>query len=78
MTVNLFIEINVCFHKALEKNCRVEGGYTGLVNVYHHQPQGDDVQQSFFLAETLKVSYSYTILILIRGFFLTNEYLMST
>ncbi|XP_046962972.1 mannosyl-oligosaccharide alpha-1,2-mannosidase IA [Vanessa cardui] len=43
--------------QALEKHCRVEGGYTGLVNVYHSAPQGDDVQQSFFLAETLKYLY---------------------
>ncbi|XP_048007636.1 mannosyl-oligosaccharide alpha-1,2-mannosidase IA [Leguminivora glycinivorella] len=43
--------------QALEKHCRVEGGYTGLVNVYHNKPQGDDVQQSFFLAETLKYLY---------------------
>ncbi|KOB73930.1 alpha-1,2-Mannosidase [Operophtera brumata] len=39
----------------LEKHCRVDGGYTGLVNVYKSTPQGDDVQQSYFLAETLKV-----------------------
>lgn len=44
----------VC-RQALEKHCRVEGGYSGLLNVYHAQPQRDDVQQSFFLAETLKV-----------------------
>ncbi|GBP63539.1 Mannosyl-oligosaccharide alpha-1,2-mannosidase IA, partial [Eumeta japonica] len=43
--------------QALEKHCRVDGGYTGLVNVYHKDPQGDDVQQSFFLAETLKYLY---------------------
>lgn len=43
--------------QALEKHCRVEGGYTGLINVYHSTPQGDDVQQSFYLAETLKYLY---------------------
>ncbi|XP_050669727.1 mannosyl-oligosaccharide alpha-1,2-mannosidase IA-like isoform X1 [Leptidea sinapis] len=43
--------------QALEKHCRVEGGYTGLMNVYHSKPQGDDVQQSYFLAETLKYLY---------------------
>ncbi|XP_022117945.2 mannosyl-oligosaccharide alpha-1,2-mannosidase IA isoform X1 [Pieris rapae] len=43
--------------QALEKHCRVEGGYTGIVNVYHSTPVGDDVQQSFFLAETLKYLY---------------------
>lgn len=44
------------FLQALEKHCRVAGGYTGLKNVYSDDPQQDDVQQSFFLAETLKVS----------------------
>ena len=41
--------------QALEKHCRVPGGFTGLKNVYQEQPVKDDVQQSFFLAETLKV-----------------------
>ncbi|CAG9863645.1 unnamed protein product [Phyllotreta striolata] len=43
--------------QALEKHCRVPGGYTGLKNVYADEPQQDDVQQSFFLAETLKYLY---------------------
>ncbi|CAH1975273.1 unnamed protein product [Acanthoscelides obtectus] len=43
--------------QALEKYCRVPGGYTGIKNVYAEEPQQDDVQQSFFLAETLKVSF---------------------
>ncbi|XP_050313320.1 mannosyl-oligosaccharide 1,2-alpha-mannosidase IA [Anthonomus grandis grandis] len=43
--------------KALEKHCRVPGGYTGIKNVYSEDPQQDDVQQSFFLAETLKYLY---------------------
>lgn len=43
--------------QALEKHCRVPGGYTGIKNVYSEDPQQDDVQQSFFLAETLKVSF---------------------
>ena len=41
--------------QALEKHCRVEGGYSGIKNVYSDDPTKDDVQQSFFLAETLKV-----------------------
>lgn len=41
---------------ALEKHCRTAHGYCGLRNVYQQEPQKDDVQQSFFLAETLKVS----------------------
>lgn len=43
--------------QALEKHCRVPGGYTGIKNVYSEEPQQDDVQQSFFLAETLKYLY---------------------
>lgn len=43
--------------QALEKHCRVEGGYTGLKNVYQADGPKDDVQQSFFLAETLKYLY---------------------
>lgn len=41
--------------QALEKHCRTPNGYSGLKNVYLTDPQKDDVQQSFFLAETLKV-----------------------
>ncbi|XP_063237128.1 mannosyl-oligosaccharide alpha-1,2-mannosidase IA-like isoform X2 [Bacillus rossius redtenbacheri] len=40
--------------QALEKHCRVSGGYSGLKNVYLEDTPKDDVQQSFFLAETLK------------------------
>ena len=43
------------FLQAIERNCRVEGGYTGVKNVYSADSPKDDVQQSFFLAETLKV-----------------------
>uniref|UniRef100_A0A8D8G4U8 alpha-1,2-Mannosidase n=2 Tax=Culex pipiens TaxID=7175 RepID=A0A8D8G4U8_CULPI len=42
---------------ALEKHCRTPNGYSGLKNVYLTDPQKDDVQQSFFLAETLKYLY---------------------
>lgn len=41
--------------QALEKHCRSPNGYSGLKNVYVDVPEKDDVQQSFFLAETLKV-----------------------
>ena len=41
--------------QALEKNCKAPGGYTGIKNVYQVDGQKDDVQQSFFLAESLKV-----------------------
>lgn len=43
--------------QALEKHCKVDGGYTGIKNVYSDEPTQDDVQQSFFLAETLKYLY---------------------
>ncbi|KAK1889358.1 Mannosyl-oligosaccharide 12-alpha-mannosidase IA [Dissostichus eleginoides] len=40
--------------QALEQHCRVEGGYSGIRDVYASTPNHDDVQQSFYLAETLK------------------------
>nr|CAB3263604.1 mannosyl-oligosaccharide 1,2-alpha-mannosidase IA [Phallusia mammillata] len=43
--------------EALRKNCQVENGFSGIKDVYASQPQHDDVQQSFFLAETLKYLY---------------------
>jgi len=43
--------------QALENSCRVNGGYTGIKNVYEVGGQQDDVQQSFFLAEALKYLY---------------------
>ncbi|KAI4882829.1 hypothetical protein NFI96_016452, partial [Prochilodus magdalenae] len=43
--------------QALEQHCRVEGGYSGLRDVYASSPSHDDVQQSFYLAETLKYLY---------------------
>uniref|UniRef100_A0A9J2PPD1 alpha-1,2-Mannosidase n=1 Tax=Ascaris lumbricoides TaxID=6252 RepID=A0A9J2PPD1_ASCLU len=43
--------------QAIEKYCKKEGGYAGLVNVYDASGGSDDVQQSFFLAETLKYAY---------------------
>ncbi|KAM3931602.1 mannosyl-oligosaccharide 1,2-alpha-mannosidase IA [Leptodactylus fuscus] len=43
--------------QALEKYCRVEGGYSGIKDVYATHPAHDDVQQSFYLAETLKYLY---------------------
>ncbi|XP_030381621.1 mannosyl-oligosaccharide alpha-1,2-mannosidase IA isoform X1 [Scaptodrosophila lebanonensis] len=43
--------------QALEKHCRTAHGYCGLRNVYQAEPVKDDVQQSFFLAETLKYLY---------------------
>ncbi|OWF42049.1 mannosyl-oligosaccharide 1,2-alpha-mannosidase IA-like [Mizuhopecten yessoensis] len=43
--------------QALNKHCRVDGGFSGLRDVYQEKPSLDDVQQSFFLAETLKYLY---------------------
>uniref|UniRef100_A0A671NYR2 alpha-1,2-Mannosidase n=1 Tax=Sinocyclocheilus anshuiensis TaxID=1608454 RepID=A0A671NYR2_9TELE len=43
--------------QALEKYCRVEGGYSGVRDVYANTPNHDDVQQSFYLSETLKYLY---------------------
>uniref|UniRef100_A0A1A9WIR0 alpha-1,2-Mannosidase n=1 Tax=Glossina brevipalpis TaxID=37001 RepID=A0A1A9WIR0_9MUSC len=42
---------------ALEKFCRTDYGYSGIDNVYDKVPEKDNVQRSFFLAETLKYLY---------------------
>ncbi|KYO18921.1 mannosyl-oligosaccharide 1,2-alpha-mannosidase IB [Alligator mississippiensis] len=43
--------------EALEQYCRVDGGYSGIRDVYSNHQSHDDVQQSFFLSETLKYLY---------------------
>jgi hypothetical protein len=43
------------FIKAFEKHCKVSGGYSGIRDVYQINSIKDDVQQSYFFAETLKV-----------------------
>ncbi|CAD5224264.1 unnamed protein product [Bursaphelenchus okinawaensis] len=43
--------------QAIEKYCKKENGYVGLKNVYDENSGFDDVQQSFFIAETLKYAY---------------------
>jgi len=43
--------------QALDRHCKAEGGYSGIRNVYQASANQDDVQQSFFLAETLKYLY---------------------
>lgn len=43
--------------QAIEKHCRTEFGYSGIRNVYENHVEHDDVQQSFFFAETLKYLY---------------------
>lgn len=42
---------------ALEKHCRTEAGFSGIQDVYSSNPNHDNRQQSFFLAETLKYLY---------------------
>lgn len=41
--------------QAIEKYCRSPGGFSGIKNVYLDDPQKDDVQQSFLIAEGFKV-----------------------
>ena len=43
--------------QALERHCKTPNGYSGIKNVYSPSPDKDDVQQSFWLAETLKYLY---------------------
>ena len=43
--------------QAIQKHCKVDGGYSGIQNVDSVPVQHDDTQQSFFLAETLKYLY---------------------
>ncbi|CAD5210813.1 unnamed protein product [Bursaphelenchus xylophilus] len=43
--------------QAIDRHCRVEGGFSGVRNVDKVPVVHDDVQQSFILAETLKYLY---------------------
>lgn len=43
--------------EALNTYCKEEAGYSGLSNANKIPPQSDDMQQSWFLAETLKYLY---------------------
>ncbi|CAI5525957.1 unnamed protein product [Closterium sp. Naga37s-1] len=43
--------------QAFQKHCRVENGFVGLLDASQNPPQQDDLQHSFFLAETLKYLY---------------------
>uniref|UniRef100_UPI0037E9B975 mannosyl-oligosaccharide 1,2-alpha-mannosidase IA n=1 Tax=Semicossyphus pulcher TaxID=241346 RepID=UPI0037E9B975 len=43
--------------EALEQNCRVESGFSGIRDVYTVSVSHDNMQQSFFLSETLKYLY---------------------
>lgn len=46
-----------CSLQAIEKHCKVDNGYSGIRDVYAYTTSKDDVQQSYFLAETLKYLY---------------------
>ena len=43
--------------ESIEKYCRTSNGYSGIRDVRSTSPSQDDVQQSFFFAETLKYLY---------------------
>ncbi|KAM4600989.1 LOW QUALITY PROTEIN: mannosyl-oligosaccharide 1,2-alpha-mannosidase IA [Polymixia lowei] len=43
--------------EALEQHCRVESGFSGIRDVYATTVGHDNMQQSFFLSETLKYLY---------------------
>lgn len=63
------------FVQNLEKYCRVDGGYSGIKDVYSVPVQHDDVQQSFFIAETLK----YLLLIFSDDSFIPlDQYVFNT
>ena len=51
-----YMHATLCL-QAIDKHCRVENGFSGLRDVYDTNSPKDDVQQSFFLAETLKYLY---------------------
>lgn len=66
----------VIVHQALLKSCKVENGFSGILNVNQVPPQHDDIQQSFFLAETLYASHSHLRpAIGLTHFFLIRKYL---
>lgn len=43
--------------QAIEKHCRVKGGYGGIRDVRKPNPLTEDKMESFFLAETIKYLY---------------------
>lgn len=46
--------------EAINKHCRFPGGFSGIRDVNSVPTQPDDLQQSFFMAETLKVKNKTT------------------
>jgi len=49
-------EWNWNIFQAIQKHCRTDNGFVGLMDI-NHPEQKDDLQQSFFMAETLKYLY---------------------
>ncbi|XP_069827824.1 mannosyl-oligosaccharide 1,2-alpha-mannosidase IA-like isoform X1 [Dendropsophus ebraccatus] len=43
--------------QALDTYCRIDSGFSGIRDVYTTNPNHDNVQQSFFMSETLKYLY---------------------
>lgn len=41
--------------QSIEKYCRTPNGFSGIDDVYSKTPSKNDVQESFFIAEVLKV-----------------------
>ncbi|XP_072178341.1 mannosyl-oligosaccharide 1,2-alpha-mannosidase IA-like [Diadema setosum] len=61
--------------QAIENHCRVANGYSGIKDVYASTVTHDDVQQSFFLAETLKYLY---LLFSDEEFFSLDDWVLNT
>ncbi|KAJ3151494.1 hypothetical protein HDU89_001937 [Geranomyces variabilis] len=53
----VYRDMGRAFVASLEKHCRKEKGFAGLLDVRSPASGPDDLQQSFFLAETLKYAY---------------------
>lgn len=45
--------------QAIEQHCREPGGFSGIYDVYSRSPQKNDVQESFFISEVLKVHLKF-------------------
>jgi len=61
--------------QAIEKYCRTPDGYAGVRDVTTTNVMNDDLQQSFFMAETLKYLY---LLFAPRGTLSLDEYVFNT
>jgi len=61
--------------QAIDRYCRTENGFSGIRNVTDIHSAKDDVQQSFFLAETLKYLY---LIFSTDDFISFNEWVFNT